>query len=345
VVRRGRYLSGTAAATAGLKNEGADTSGDREANEQSVKRDDVRLQLQQKRPLHAVALQWIGEPMNYSWKSLFSLHSRMALASAALLTGAIVCSTGCASVDAGDGEANGNDDPLVAETNRLWPNAKSIPVCFLNSDGTDQYARQIRDLASSEYAKVGLCFSGWNRCTTSSPCPAIRINIGRPVDGGAGAAGQSAVGPAPWECKNNHWSLWLAKDQIDWATIHEFGHAIGAEHEQGRTDNPGTCAQQAGDVYPQTSTTKYFGTYDPNSVMNYCSKRNRLSPQDISALKSLYKTSGAATCGGTTTGGGTTGGGTCTNSNANCASWAAAGECKKNPNYMLTSCCAACKGR
>ncbi|MCU0663075.1 MAG: hypothetical protein MUC50_12205 [Myxococcota bacterium] len=35
--------------------------------------------------------------------------------------------------------------------------------------------------------------------------------------------------------------------------------------------------------------------------------------------------------------------GTCTNSNSNCASWAAAGECTKNPNYMLTSCCAACK--
>ncbi|MCU0663405.1 MAG: hypothetical protein MUC50_13895 [Myxococcota bacterium] len=31
--------------------------------------------------------------------------------------------------------------------------------------------------------------------------------------------------------------------------------------------------------------------------------------------------------------------GTCTNKNTNCASWAAAGECTKNPSYMLTSCC------
>ncbi len=39
----------------------------------------------------------------------------------------------------------------------------------------------------------------------------------------------------------------------------------------------------------------------------------------------------------------TTGGTTCTNSNANCAAWASQGECSKNPNYMLTSCCASCR--
>jgi len=32
----------------------------------------------------------------------------------------------------------------------------------------------------------------------------------------------------------------------------------------------------------------------------------------------------------------------CTNSNADCAAWAADSQCQENPNYMLTSCCASC---
>ncbi len=34
---------------------------------------------------------------------------------------------------------------------------------------------------------------------------------------------------------------------------------------------------------------------------------------------------------------------TCRDSNSNCADWARAGECSKNPGYMLTSCCASCR--
>ena len=34
---------------------------------------------------------------------------------------------------------------------------------------------------------------------------------------------------------------------------------------------------------------------------------------------------------------------TCRDSNSNCAGWARAGECSKNPGYMLTSCCASCR--
>ncbi len=53
------------------------------------------------------------------------------------------------------------------------------------------------------------------------------------------------------------------------------------------------------------------------------------------------------TTGGTTGGdpGGTTGGTTCRDSNTSCAAWARSGECSRNPAYMLTSCCASCKGR
>ncbi len=40
-------------------------------------------------------------------------------------------------------------------------------------------------------------------------------------------------------------------------------------------------------------------------------------------------------------GGGSTN--TCVDTNTNCAAWAGAGECTKNPNYMLTGCCASCK--
>ncbi len=35
----------------------------------------------------------------------------------------------------------------------------------------------------------------------------------------------------------------------------------------------------------------------------------------------------------------------CKNTNSQCADWAALGECKKNPDYMLTNCCVSCNTR
>src|SRR6187401_1063309 len=69
------------------------------------------------------------------------------------------------------------DDELIVDENAKWPDRKNIPVCFTMGDGTSSREKATRTLIESEYAKVGLCFSGWGACTSSTPCPAIRLEI------------------------------------------------------------------------------------------------------------------------------------------------------------------------
>jgi hypothetical protein len=205
--------------------------------------------------------------------------------------------------DAQGTEANSAEDALLGDTARKWPNARSIPVCFLNRNGDEADAASVRSLITSEYQKVGLCFNGWNRCNAATPCPAIRMYIGVPPGADGRWAGQSTVGPASWMCGDtSQWTVWIRQDQLDWASVHEFGHAVGIHHEHARTDNQGECEASKSERIAAGGSIVYYGSYDRSSVMSYCSGRNRLSAADISGLTSFYGTSGATQC--TASGGG-----------------------------------------
>jgi hypothetical protein len=200
-----------------------------------------------------------------------------------------------------DEELESDFDSVIAETHGRWQNRKNIPVCFTGGDGTSQMERSTRALIESEYAKVGLCFSGWGRCSASTPCPAIRIEYGPRTDQNAGTAGWSYVGRTDWFCNANDWqkpTMWLRDDQWDWAAVHEFGHAIGLQHEHARTDHNGRCNASQNEQIADDHDTDYIGPYDPESSMCYCSGRSRLSALDISGIKTYYNVGNDLSCGG-----------------------------------------------
>jgi hypothetical protein len=85
---------------------------------------------------------------------------------------------------------------------------------------------------------------------------------------------------------------WASAQQasVEVSAIHEFGHALGAKHEQYRADTPDWCPDK--DVHGEY---RKYGYWDPLSISNYCNPAwngdGYLSTLDVSALQSLYGTS------------------------------------------------------
>jgi hypothetical protein len=190
---------------------------------------------------------------------------------------------------------------IIVQTSGRWRNRKNIPVCFTQGDGTSQMERGTRQVVESEYAKVGICFSGWGRCNASTPCPAIRIEY--PKKETVNYGGLAYIGETSWTCNaanSQKTTMWLREDQWDWAAVHEFGHALGLHHEHARTDNDGKCPSSKDEQVPGSASVSYIGAYDATSVMNYCSGQRRLSAQDMAGLKTFYAVGNDLSCGTST---------------------------------------------
>ncbi|MDQ3233731.1 MAG: hypothetical protein M3Q07_18080 [Pseudobdellovibrionaceae bacterium] len=234
------------------------------------------------------------------------------LSAALILLGVFAC---------GPQKAQTSDPDSVVSTRNKWSNPEAIPVCLINrNEISDELFNDVKSHVTNDYAsKAGIVFTGWGACQSSDfNAKVIRVTFsrvhnwaGRKISAGGGL---SMVGSSSSSCgtgcrggtmrldvsqngqypAEGTWARTFAVTQTRATAVHEFGHAMGLLHEHERTDAPG-CGDYDDEVR-NSDRNVYVGSFDANSIMNYChnSSLTNLSPGDVNGLKYLYPALGSS---------------------------------------------------
>ncbi len=223
------------------------------------------------RPIRAARARPRSAPAESPTERALTPHKSSSIAIVLGLGLSFLAGSGCVAPMADGTEESDQDEALqeadADSVNKSWFTQLdcryNIPVCFMDDDGDSQSARTIKNKVTAEYGRAGITFSGWRRCSSTTPCPAIRATINKPRNTSTTSVGsQDVCSRAPSN------SMSLSPTNL-WAVVHEFGHALGYTG-----DVPG-C----------------------DSAFNYCERDGihaltSLTPLDIRSLNSRFEGKG-----------------------------------------------------
>jgi len=194
------------------------------------------------------------------------------------------------------GDTAESEDAINVNTGALWDDTQ-IRVCWENPTSDNASDRQwIMEAVTYWWNyRAGFGFYGWAPCGDTET--GLRVQITDTPDDRNQSPHVKTVGRWLANVRNglimphtysNHWRTECRgsgrqKCQQEYA-VHEFGHVLGFEHEQGRTDTPEWC--QVDDARGSGFET-YGSPWDPESVMGYCSAP-RLGGGQLSGFDIYY---------------------------------------------------------
>lgn len=228
-------------------------------------------------------------------------------------------------------EKEAKAEGTVAQT-FYWPKPYKISVCFRKTKfETPEYRKWVREAADDSWAALSDIKFDWFDCDDDKKkaAKAIRITfraledsrgswpgIGQPEVDCTWYRDNLATPPADWTAKKIKDALQsceegmkfnfgkpgeTTEDRARATSVHEFGHALGFDHEQVLGDKRSKACQQTKDEKEQAATrntSQSITDYDPSSVMNYCYEEawvaddKWLSRLDIQGLQKIYGNGG-----------------------------------------------------
>ena len=156
-----------------------------------------------------------------------------------------------------------------------------IPVCW-DEDPVDAEEARLRTVVQlavedSWQRYSALKFEGWSKCATKRQMGVhILVRDSLPRTNGIGSYVNGRYGAVVLNFQLSKWrpacqSQDSKDDCIRYLAVHEFGHVLGFVHENVRDDTPRECRSEAG-THGARGDWKVT-TYDPYSIMNYCSSK------------------------------------------------------------------------